>query len=71
MAARQSVMRSAPKRPDLDKLIENARRTGVSDEELQQQRASFAYGNAPVHVDRITKKSVVAASKRNRLTAAA
>lgn len=67
MAARKSMLRPAPPRPELDQLIEQARQSGVSDEQLQEQRASFAYGNAPAGADRITKESAREASTRNRL----
>lgn len=67
MAARKSTLRSAPPRPELDRLLEEALRTEISDEQLQQQRASFAYGNAPEDATRITKESAWSASKRNRL----
>ena len=47
MAIRKSVLKSAPARPELDRLLEQARTTGVTDDQLRQQRVSFAYGNAP------------------------
>ena len=67
MAARKSVLKRAPARPELDALLEKARHTGISDEQMQDQRASFAYGNAPAGADRITKESARDASRRNRL----
>ena len=67
MAARKSVLKRAPERPELEALLHSARQTGVSDEQLQEQRASFAYGNAPAGADRITKESARDASRRNRL----
>jgi len=71
MAARQSLLKQAPSRPELDKLLEEARKSGVSDEQLQKQRASFAYGNAPsISESRITKETALEASKRNRLACA-
>ena len=71
MAARKSVLRPAPPRPDLDKLVEEALKNGVSDEQLQEQRASFAYGNASATTAGITKESAREASRRNRLITAA
>jgi hypothetical protein len=68
MAARKSLLKAAPARPALDRLIMLARETVVTDEEFQEQRASFAYGNAPEGADRITKESARIAAKRNRLT---
>lgn len=72
MAARKSVLKRAPERPELDALLEDARKKGgVTDEQLQEQRASFAYGNAPAGADRITKDSARDASRRNQLISAA
>ena len=71
MAIRQSVLRSPPPRPELDRLLESARKSGVTDEQLHQQRASFAYGNAPLHDERVTKESAQKASQRSRLVEAA
>ena len=68
MAARKAMLHRAPARPELEKLLERARETEISDELMQEQRASFAYGNAPADADRITKESARAASRRNRLT---
>jgi len=70
MAARKSVLKPAPARPELERLLARAREVGVSDEEFQEQRASFAYGNAPAGADRITKESARTTSKRNRLLSA-
>lgn len=67
MAARKSVLKRAPPRPELEALIEQARQAGVTDDQLEEQRASFAYGNAPDGADRITKESARMASKHNRL----
>lgn len=47
MAIRKSALKPAPARPELDRLLQQARETGVSDEQLLEQRISFAYGNAP------------------------
>lgn len=67
MAARKSTLTPAPKRPDLERLLDSARRTGVTNEQLEEQRASFAYGNAPFDAARITKESARDASRHNRL----
>lgn len=66
MAARKTVMTPAPPRPELDRLLENAKSVGVTDEQLMEQRASFAYGNAP-DGSRITKESARLASQSVRL----
>jgi len=47
MAARQSVLKPAPRRPELDRLMTASIKAGVTDDQLQDQRVSFAYGNAP------------------------
>lgn len=69
MAARKSMLKPAPPRPELERLIEEACKRGVTDEELLEQRISFAYGNAPASAKRITKESVREASRRQRLRA--
>ena len=56
MAIRKSTLNSPPSRPELDLLIEQARQNGISDEQLQEQRISFVYGNAPAG-SRITKET--------------
>ncbi|MER9724081.1 MULTISPECIES: hypothetical protein [unclassified Mesorhizobium] len=66
MAARKTLMTAAPARPELDRLLEEARREGVTDEQLIEQRASFAYGNAPQDSN-ITKESARTASQTVRL----
>lgn len=69
MAARKPVISPAPARPDLDQLIANARAGKVSEDQLLEQRASFAYGNAP-EGSNITKESARQASKSVRLISA-
>ncbi|MDZ7601435.1 MAG: hypothetical protein U1A06_08705 [Hoeflea sp.] len=66
MAARKTVMSAAPARPELERLLDRARREGVSDEQLIEQRTSFAYGNAP-EGSNITKESARNASQSVRL----
>lgn len=48
---------------DLEVLLETSRAHVVTNEELLEQRISFAYGNAPVGATNITKDSVRRASK--------
>lgn len=67
MAERKSVLRPAPHRPELDRLMEASIKAGVSDEVLQDQRVSFIYGNAP-RDSRITKDSARKAARSIRLT---
>jgi len=67
MAVRKSVLRPAPQRPELDRLLATSIAAGVTDEQLAEQRVSFAYGNAP-EGSRITKDSVRMASKTIKVT---
>ena len=67
MAARKSVLKPAPERPELDRLVQASIKAGVSDEQLQEQRISFAYGNAP-EGSRITKDSARLAAHSIRVT---
>ncbi len=62
MAERQPVMGQAPTNPELDRLLEQTSAMKVTEADLQEQRISFAYGNAP-QSSRITKESVRDASK--------
>ena len=66
MAARKSVLGPPPNHPELDRLLEKARTVEITDEQLQEQRISFAYGNAPASSTN-TKDSVREASKRIRI----
>lgn len=66
MAARKTVITPAPARPELDRLIEDAQRRGVTDDQLKEQRASFVYGNAP-EGSKITKESARSASQSIRM----
>jgi len=66
MAIRKPAISQAPPRPELERLLEEARRTGVTEDQLREQRASFAYGNAPEN-SRITKESARAAANSLRL----
>lgn len=66
MVARKSLLRRLAPRPELERLLKAAIAAGVSEEELQEQRISFAYGNAPAGSG-ITKESVRLAAKTLRL----
>ncbi len=61
MAIRKSALKTAPARPELDRLLHQARETGVTDEQLLEQRISFAYGNAPENSG-ITKETARSAA---------
>jgi hypothetical protein len=67
MAARKSVLGPPPSHPELDRLLQEARLVEITDEQLQEQRVSFAYGNAP-ESSRITRQSVEDASKSLRIS---
>lgn len=50
------------------KILQDSRNTKVTEEELEEQRISFAFGNAPRSSEtRITKDSVRLASRNIRL----
>ena len=66
MAERKPSITRAPKRPELESLMQRDKQAGVSDAVLEEQRASFAYGNAPKG-SRITKASARSAAKSLRL----
>lgn len=66
MANHKIALRNTPERPDLQKLLDKAKRSGVTDEQLQQQRASFIYGNAP-EGSGITRESAKRAASRIRV----
>lgn len=66
MASRKQFETTMLPDPQLETLFERARARGVSEEELREQRISFAFGNAPPS-EGITKDSVRASSKRFRL----
>lgn len=66
MAARKAFFGPEPSHPELDRLLEAARLNPVSEEQLLEQRVSFAYGNAPADSG-ITKDSVREASRRVRI----
>jgi hypothetical protein len=66
MAERKPILGKSPPRPELDRLFEAARKSGVTEEDIQEQRISFAYGNAPENSG-ITKESVREASRTVRL----
>ena len=67
MAERKAALERAPDRPELQALLDRAKTAVLTDEQLQEQRASFVYGNAPKG-SRITKESALRAVKRIRVT---
>jgi hypothetical protein len=68
MADRQQFLHSIPTDPDLKKILEATKAKPVTEEELREQRISFAFGNAPHNSEgRITKDSVRLASEHIKL----
>jgi hypothetical protein len=66
MADRKQFQNVSPPDPELMRLLEESRKRPVSEEELHEQRISFAFGNAP-DSELITKESVRLASKNIKL----
>lgn len=60
------VTRGEPMSDELKMLIEMARTVQMTPEEKEAQRISFAYGNAKIADDSITRDDVVRASQRLR-----
>ena len=68
MADRQQFFSRVDTDPELTKILEASRATTVTEEELREQRISFAFGNAPRGSEnRITKDSVRLASEHIKL----
>jgi len=68
MADRQQFFSVVKPDAELMKALEASRNTPVTEEELREQRISFAFGNAPQSSgNRITKDSVRLASEHIRL----
>lgn len=66
MPARKQFQSNLTVSPELKDLLEQARTKEVTEEELQEQRVSFAFGNA-LQSELITKESVRRSSKNIRL----
>jgi hypothetical protein len=67
MADRKQFFGDIKADQDLLKVLAESRGTVVDEEELREQRISFAFGNAPASANNITKDSVRQASKHIRL----
>ena len=67
MAARKQFQSDLAVSPELQQLLEDARNKEVSEDELHEQRISFAFGNALHQTELITKESVRRASRNVRL----
>jgi hypothetical protein len=66
MAARKQFQTAITVSPELAECLKKALSAPVSEEELREQRVSFAYGNAPMS-ELITKDSVRRSSQHIRL----
>jgi len=66
MADRKQFQNVTLPDPELMQLLDASRNTPITEEELQEQRVSFAFGNAPEST-LITKESVRLASKNIKL----
>lgn len=67
MANRKQFHTDLPVTPELAELLRTAQAISVSEDELREQRVSFAFGNAPHTSDLITKESVRMSSQHVRL----
>ena len=66
MATRKQFETNLQLTPELERLIKDAQTKEVTEEDLQEQRVSFAYGNA-LKSERITKETVRRTSQSIRL----
>lgn len=62
MADRKQFIRKLEADPELDSLIEKSKDKKISEDELHEQRVSFAYGNSP-DSEYITKDTVRKSSR--------
>ncbi len=67
MADRKQFFGDMKPDPELVQLLKAAAETIVTEEDLREQRISFAFGNAPANAKDITKDSVRHASAHIRL----
>ncbi len=67
MADRKQFLNSTSIDPELEKLLKDSKKNSVSEQELREQRISFAYGNA-MGSESVTKDSVRRSSESIRLT---
>jgi hypothetical protein len=67
MADRKQFWGEIKVAPELLKALEASSLVTVTEEELREQRISFAFGNAPANAKNITKESVRHASENIRL----
>lgn len=67
MAERKQFIGEIKTDPELQRLLDASSKVQVTEDELREQRISFAFGNAPASATNITKDSVRKASEHIRL----
>jgi len=67
MADRRQFLGDVQADPELKEILRATREKVVSEEEIREQRISFAFGNAPADATGITKESIRHASQNLRL----
>jgi hypothetical protein len=67
MADRKQFFGEIKTDPELLKALEASRQIPVTEDDLREQRISFAFGNAPASAKNITKESVRHTSENIRL----
>jgi hypothetical protein len=67
MADRKQFFGDLTPDPELAELLRAANQTQVTEDDLREQRISFAFGNAPADAKNITKDSVRHTSEHIRL----
>jgi hypothetical protein len=66
MALRKQAFKRSAVRDDLQKLLAESRAKPVTEDELHEQRVSFAFGNA-MEMEHVTKQSVRETAQKIRL----
>lgn len=67
MADRKQFFGDIKADPELVELLKRAAETTLTEEELREQRISFAFGNAPADAENTTKDSVRRTAEHIRL----
>lgn len=67
MADRKQFIGDMKTDPELQKALETCKQKETTEQELQEQRISFAFGNAPANAENITKESVRHTAQNIRL----
>jgi hypothetical protein len=67
MADRKQFVGDMTPDPELQSALQESRAVPVTEDELREQRISFAFGNAPASATGITKDSVRMASQHIQL----